>query len=413
MAADSILIRMYDVGFGDCFFLKINLAGTVCKMLFDCGSIKAGARQTEDVVKDVIEAAKDSDQTPRIDVIVATHRHKDHVSGFASPLWKKVEVKEVWMPWTENPDDPAARKIRESQRKLATALEESTQRKTALWAAANPTQVNDGLTAVSELAANALSNQAAMQTLHEGFAGSPVRRFLPTGNPKDDIFETPAIKSVLVHVLGPSRDERVIRDMDPPAGQSYLQLYDGNDPASGSPEPFREDWWMDADPPEVSYLLSVSDRSKITSIGAGFDFDLAAALDKAINGTSLMLMLKVCGQYLLFPGDAQWGTWQAALDNPQRNQLLMKTTFYKIGHHGSHNATPVDFVEQAIGNDFWAMASTHHVDQWPSIPKEELLLALGKKTTRIARSDKQTEAPTPTFRVATDQYIEAEIPLAT
>ena len=412
MATDSVLIRMYDVGFGDCFFVKINLAGATCKMMFDCGSIKAGPRPIEDVVKDVIEAAKDPDLKSRIDVIVATHRHKDHVSGFASPLWKSVEVKEVWMPWTENPDDPAARRVRESQSKLAAALASNAQRKKAAWAAANPTQENPRLTAVADLAENALSNQGAMQTLHEGFAGSPVRRFFPTGNPKDDIFETPVLKSVLVHVLGPSRDEKVIRDMDPPAGQSYLQLYDGNDPAADSPEPFREDWWMDADPPEVSYLLSGPDRVRVNSIGADFDFDLAAALDKAVNGTSLMLMLRLCGQWLLFPGDAQWGTWEAALENPQRNQLLTKTTFYKIGHHGSHNATPVDFVEQTIGKDFWAMASTRHVDQWPSIPKEELLLALAKKTTKIARSDKQSEAPTPTFRVAKDQYIEAEVPLS-
>ena len=104
---------------------------------------------------------------------------------------------------------------------------------------------------------------------------------------------------------------------------------------------------MDADPPEVSYLLSVSDRSKITSIGADFDFDLAAALDKAVNGTSLMFMLRICRQYLPFPGDTQWGTWQAALIVRPRNQVLMETTFYKIGHHGSHNATPVDSVERA------------------------------------------------------------------
>jgi len=411
MGADSILVRMYDVGFGDCFFVKINVAGATCKMLFDCGSIKAGPRPIGEVVKDVIEAAKDTDLTSRIDVIVATHRHRDHVSGFASPLWNAVEVKEVWMPWTENPDDSAARKIRDSQSKLAAALASNIQRKTALWAASNPTQENPGLTAVANLAANAVSNEAAMQALHEGFAGNPVRRFFPTGNRKDDIFEAPVSKAVLVHVFGPSRDEKVIRDMDPPAGQSYLQLYDGNDPASGGTEPFREDWWMDADPPEVSYLLSSSDRARVNSIGADLDFNLAAALDKAVNGTSLMLMLRIGGQWLLFPGDAQWGTWQAALENPQWKQLLMKTTFYKIGHHGSHNATPVDFVEHTLGNDFLAMASTSHVDQWPSIPKEELLLALGKKTEKIARSDKQMEAPAPTFRVAKDQYIEAEIPL--
>jgi beta-lactamase superfamily II metal-dependent hydrolase len=412
MTTDSVLVRMYDVGFGDCFFVKINVAGATCKMLFDCGSIKTGPRPIDAVVKDVIEAAKDNDLTSRIDVIVATHRHKDHVSGFASSLWKGVEVKEVWMPWTENPDDSAARKVRDSQSKLAAALASNTERKSALWAVDNPKQENPMLTAVANLAANALSNEAAMQTLHEGFAGNPLRRFFPTGNAKDDIFEGPVLKPVRVHVLGPSRDERVIRDMDPPAGQSYFQLYDGNDPASITPEPFREDWWVDADPPEVSYLLSAADRARVNSIGADLDFNLAAALDKAVNGTSLMLMLKIAGQWLLFSGDAQWGTWQAALENPQWKQLLMKTTFYKIGHHGSHNATPVDFVEHNLRNDFWAMASTHHVDQWPSIPKEELLLALRQKTTKIARSDKQTEAPAPTFRVVKDRYIETEIPLA-
>lgn len=411
MSTDSVLVRMYDVGFGDCFLVRINVGGATCKMLFDCGTIKTGARGIDDVVKDVVEAAKDSDQMPRIDVIVATHRHKDHVAGFASALWKTVQVKEVWMPWTENPDDSAARKIRESQSRLAAALASNTARKAALWATSNPGQPNLRLTAVADLAANALSNAAAMQTLHEGFAGKPLRCFFPTGNARDDTFETPALPSVLVNVLGPSRDERVIRDMDPPAGQSYLQLYDENDPAAVIPEPFREDWWMDAEPPEVSYLLSAADRARINAIGSDFDFNLAAALDKAVNGTSLMLMLKIASQYLLFPGDAQWGTWQAALENAQWEQLLSKTTFYKIGHHGSHNATPVDFVEHTIGNDFWAMASTHHVEQWPSIPKEELLVALGKKTKKIARSDQQDAAQTPAFRVVRDQYIEAEIPL--
>jgi beta-lactamase superfamily II metal-dependent hydrolase len=162
----------------------------------------------------------------------------------------------------------------------------------------------------------------------------------------------------------------------------------------------------------MSYLLAAPDRARATAIGTDFDFNLAAALDKAVNGTSLMLTLNIAGEWLLFPGDAQWGTWQAALDNPQWKQLLTKTTFYKIGHHGSHNATPVDFVDHIVGDDFWAMASTHHVVQWPSIPKEDLLVALGQKTKKIARSDRETDAPAPAFRVTKDCYIEAEIPLA-
>jgi hypothetical protein len=68
-------------------------------------------------------------------------------------------------------------------------------------------------------------------------------------------------------------------------------------------------------------------------------------------------------------------------------------------------------VEKIVGNNFWAMASTHHVAQWPSIPKEELLQAIGTKTQKIARSDRENDAPTPVFSVVADHYIETHIPV--
>ena len=57
------------------------------------------------IVDRIIEDVTDEDGVPRIDVVVATHRHKDHVSGFGNAKWNSVEVKEVWMPWTEDPTD--------------------------------------------------------------------------------------------------------------------------------------------------------------------------------------------------------------------------------------------------------------------------------------------------------------------
>jgi hypothetical protein len=249
MSSDNLVIRMYTVGFGDCFFVRLNLGGTIRKILFDCGTIKTGPRTIEDVVRDVIEEARDPDRKPRIDVIVATHRHRDHVSGFADPLWKTVEVQEVWMPWTEDPDDPEAEKIRHSQYRAASALDSNIKQRIDRLKAANPPQENARLTMISELAANALSNVEAMQTLHEGFAGRPKRRFFPAEGPGDRVFESSALPGVSVHVLGPSRDEKMIRDMDPPAGQSYLQLSGEKGSPAAIPEPFREDWWLDADPP--------------------------------------------------------------------------------------------------------------------------------------------------------------------
>lgn len=66
---------------------------------------------------------------------------------------------------------------------------------------------------------------------------------------------------------------------------------------------------------------------------------LAVALEQATNGTSLVLLLRFGDTTLLFPGDAQWGTWDRMLHDPETEDLLRTVNFYKVGHHGSHNAT--------------------------------------------------------------------------
>jgi beta-lactamase superfamily II metal-dependent hydrolase len=137
--------------------------------------------------------------------------------------------------------------------------------------------------------------------------------------------------------------------------------------------------------------LSMADRQTIEGFSDDQESGVAVALDKAVNGTSLMLVVSVGKAQLLFPGDAQWGTWSAALEIPEWQALLKRTAFYKVGHHGSHNATPKAFVETILPNDFAAMASTCHVDQWANIPKAELMSALGAKTKRLVRSDQTTK----------------------
>lgn len=122
-----------------------------------------------------------------------------------------------------------------------------------------------------------------------------------------------------------------------------------------------------------------------------------------------MLLFQVKRIHLLFPGDAQWGTWRVNLEDPDRVELLRRTVFYKVGHHGSHNATPRAFVEKVLGDDFWAMTSTRQRGSWP-IPKPELMAELAKRTTKLVRSD--TSKPTPRgFRVSAEGYIEATISL--
>jgi beta-lactamase superfamily II metal-dependent hydrolase len=409
--AGHVRVRMYNVGFGDAFLLAFPGRERGGRMLIDCGSHSGSKRPrpVADVVKNIVETVTDDDGVPRIDLVIGTHRHQDHVSGFGQALWKEVEVGEVWMPWTEHPTDEEAKRIRETQSKVARRLHASL-------------QLLGAESGLIELAENALTNHKAMTTLHRGFRGNPPRRFLsgPARTPR----RPRALEGVDVHVLGPSRDPEIIRDMNPPIGESYFRFgasaaEDGN----GTEAPFTTESWLAAD--ELAELgladlrMDKHDLKRLSEIGGPDAFGLAVALEDAVNGTSLMLAFEVGDAVLLFPGDAQWGTWRRAIDDETAKELLARTTFYKVGHHGSHNATPKDFVEDVLGSrreaeeeltELLSMVSTHPMPRWKSIPKQELLEALKELPAKLVRSD-ETDAAVPDFVYESDLFIETHVPV--
>lgn len=404
----EVSVRMYNVGFGDAFLVKIPRGNRELRVLFDCGSIEASpiGGKMSDIVRKIIADVTDPDGVARIDVVVATHRHKDHVSGFADDAWNAVEVKEVWMPWTEHPTDPDARRIREAQSKLALSL--SLELEAAPPAVGAVAQRERRV--ATDVVANALmlSSAGAMKTLHSGFSGTPDRRFLPLKGDGGRSVETTVLPGVRVHVLGPSRDPDVIRDMDPPKGESYLRLRGAAAGSGGlAPSPFASEFKLNKS--VGSWTFTPGDAKAIQGAGSLSELAVAVALDKAVNGTSLMLILEVAGTVLLFPGDAQWGTWMAVLEDPQWRELLQRVSFYKIGHHASHNATPKTFVRDLMPNGCCAMASTLTRAIWPNIPKKQLLTGLLAREAEIARSDDPAEAAGGAFKVEPG-IIEAMIP---
>lgn len=396
-----VTVRMYNVGFGDSFLLTFP-GSPPRKVLVDCGSHNAGPGPLpiDDVAARIVEDVTGADGVPRIDVVVATHRHRDHVSGFVSAVWKDVRVGEVWMPWTEDPSDPAATRIRNAQSSGAAKLH----------AALRLSGARDH---VLELAANSLTNEKAMSTLHAGFAGKPSRHFLPKRGAERKPFSPGALPGVTVHLLGPSREPEILRDMEPPAGKGYLQL-SGGDGEEGTGLPFRRRWAMtpkefDATAAFAHLRLSEKYRRAVDALGEDDDLAVAVALDAAVNGTSLMLLFEIGKAFLLFPGDAQWGTWNALLSDPASAELLKRTSFYKVGHHGSHNATPREFVEKDLSR-FSAMVSTRPMPNWKLIPKKELMSALAKKASAVVRSDRLSPLP-PGFTKHGSVWVETRIPV--
>ena len=178
--------------------------------------------------------------------------------------------------------------------------------------------------------------------------------------------------------------------MDPPKGESFLRMNAIAQSATGAPPaPFSHEFRKSEY--DGAGTLPAKDLEEIQRAGDLSDLAVAVALDKAVNGTSLMLVLEIAGTFLLFPGDAQWGTWSAAMNDPEWREMLGRVSFYKIGHHGSHNATPRKFVQEMLPQGICAMASTLTRKIWPDIPRRPLLEAFAAKQVNVARSDEPSK----------------------
>ena len=96
---------------------------------------------------------------------------------------------------------------------------------------------------------------------------------------------------------------------------------------------------MERTPQAARWLVPQIDRMNAEEL-----LGIVRSIDDALNNTSLILLFEVGGKRFLFPGDAQLENWNYALkDSPEADdnqKLLSGTDFYKVGHHGSLNATP-------------------------------------------------------------------------
>jgi glyoxylase-like metal-dependent hydrolase (beta-lactamase superfamily II) len=75
-------VRMYRQGLGDCFLITLpKQDGNLWRMLIDCGVI-LGTQDVNDRMREAIANIVE-DTGGRVDVLVITHEHYDHVAAFA------------------------------------------------------------------------------------------------------------------------------------------------------------------------------------------------------------------------------------------------------------------------------------------------------------------------------------------
>lgn len=378
----SIRVRMYRVGFGDCFLLSLpitkNHSTEYRHIVIDCGVHGKGNIGTIEKAVDNIAV----ETNKKLAAVIATHSHQDHISGF-SEKFCDFEIGEVWLPWCENPKDELANSWRKKQAALLAQVENhfAAQAKIGAAEAKTPTR-ESALAAV----ANLTSNTKALQLLRGGFNVGAVIRYLQAGNELQNVAQIPGLS---VKVLGPPRDEKFLAKMDPPKDQGYLRVNNsGSVEDANKLKPFPAKWQVAANQNLSSPFLNKDEEAEMQEKLNDTSLDgLAFALDAAKNNTSLVTLFIFRGQYLLFPGDAQYGNWRYWLDEEEADEILSRISFLKVAHHGSHNATPRDALEKMTPGGFAAMVSTQSVP-WESIPRVPLMKRLNEQTKqKVVRSD--------------------------
>jgi beta-lactamase superfamily II metal-dependent hydrolase len=365
----GVRVQMFRQGLGDSFLVTFDDQGpNERRMLIDCGSL--GNKVSEintgaigDYLQTLIDGGK------KIDVLIATHEHQDHVSGFRTDLQPvlKGNVDQVWLAWTENPADPDARRLAKCKEDLGAGLQKMAQVAPAAAVGMNISSLL-GFAGDTLLGATfATTVNDAMEFVRSGTGGKTTYH-----NP-GDLIEDNLFPGFRIYVLGPPRTDASLKDV---GSHESSELYglaaaltraaafhvsaasagSADDPELPFDQRYNQSGKQALAEQYPEYSSPENDWRRIDYDWLNGASELALQLDNLTNNTSLALAIEriADGKVLLFPADAQEGNWlswhepaikwtvtdpSGATRDVTAADLLSKTVFYKVGHHGSHNAT--------------------------------------------------------------------------
>ena len=355
-APTGLTIFSYQVGFGDCFLLRFVYDDGPRHVLIDFGTTRlpdgAPRDQMLRVANDIAGKCREGGLT----AIVATHRHADHISGFATKdgagsgdVLRALNPKLVIQPWTEAPEaevDSLGPVVSSGKRSMAQRLAGLN----AMHAISG--QVLRMLEGKSlDRAEPEVRDQLAFLGEDNLSNASAVRNLMTMGEKRvyawhgSDCGLGDLLPGVETIVLGPPtlRQTETIRKQKSRDPDEYWHLSAAaleTDAALGAEE---DASLFPGHPTSRASKLPMETRwfaGRVDKARSGQLLSLVRALDKQMNNTSLILLFEVGGKKLLFPGDAQIENWRYALESEYASKLD-DVDLYKVGHHGSLNATPM------------------------------------------------------------------------
>lgn len=208
--AAGVRVRMYRQGFGDCFLLSFGRGSQKpWHMLIDCGLLTGAP--SPDRMRAAVQQIRD-ETGGALDVVVCTHEHVDHLSGFlhARETWSKMSIGDLWFAWTEDPGNATANHLREERERRKQGLRATTKKLGVLGAGAMgaAAQVEAALTFFGATGSTS-DTAAALEFVRDRFGKRPT--YLTPGQ----IQAPPGLPGVRFYVLGPPTVEALLKKSDP------------------------------------------------------------------------------------------------------------------------------------------------------------------------------------------------------
>lgn len=400
--ARQLLVRVYNVGLGDCIYVRVPDGQQDVHILVDCGNKFGSLDLLGERITDLKKALPDAgDGRKRLDLLVVSHPHEDHHKGFEQEFFKDLKIRNIWLSPAFNREDPKAQGFH--------ALQDTAHR---------------ALKSLSDAAIGDLQEEAAeLLSLSKDEAIDMLCHTLPRANDIQPLYvsaDTPQArlqifkdKAIALKVVGPMQDidAYYLGSAGFPGTGDELGpqgLVDGYGSMLTSPLPAKG---------KLPGNISTQDFKRLQGRISSNALALAELAGHVTNNLSIVLLLEWHGWRLLFTGDAEWddsnlgavkkgranGSWNVMWQ--ERRKLLDKPLdFLKVGHHGSENATPwtgkkykgkphpINDILDAIlplpapgkRPTARAVVSTRRTTKWPTIPNAPLLAEIARRVANVS-----------------------------
>jgi len=373
----SITLRAYNVLFGDALLVSWDEADGLHHAWIDFGNFHNDPNAVfEKIYNDVLMRT-----AGKLDLLVITHRHLDHMEGFYSLRTRfkaDFTINRLWYAHVTPALDHIFTIAERTLRRMLPASIPNSDSEIGQMFRNNFGASGDKIRA--QMAAILADIGVPASRTFEIHRGLDLKDALP-----------PGLKALKIEVLGPeSNSNRYLEPLEHALRARGITI---SSAAGGEIKTTKDDPFDGARAVKFarSPLAALADFARLRRQLQNGGLDMLGAVDTTRNNTSIVMRLTHGSARLLLVGDAEEMSWEIM----RKNGATFTANVIKIGHHGSINASPAwSFTKvmpkKLVSNAAVVSTDPTRFDGENEVPKSEVLTGWRgrlKSDSRLLRTD--------------------------